>query len=106
LKDENELLRKQISENLAAHSSMVKAVEETAATEIESLKRALAEKEELLRVCAEQAEEVQRKHERATVAMRVELEKLTEEAWLIDEELTSKLCFMRGCLTFSSASSF
>jgi hypothetical protein len=53
-----------------------------------------------------QAEEVRKTHEQATVTMRVELEKLTEEVKLIDQELARKcLCPFFCRLMFFAASS-
>jgi hypothetical protein len=81
LKEENNLLWKQVEkdkDDLSQHNSMVKTIEESAATEIEALKHALAEKDELLQVYALQAEEVRKTHEQTTVTMRVGLEKFAE----------------------------
>jgi hypothetical protein len=47
LMDENDLLHKQVADNLAQHNAMVKAIEESASTEIQALKHALVEKDEL-----------------------------------------------------------
>jgi hypothetical protein len=67
-------MRKQLSGNLSAHNATMKAVEDTANEEVDSLKRSFVEQAELLHAQERKAEGIQKKHELATVTMRVELE--------------------------------
>lgn len=78
LKDDNDLLRKQLADNMAHHNLRVKAMEESATLEIEKLKPELVEKDGIIQVQTLQADETAKAHQEATTTMRIELEKVTE----------------------------
>jgi hypothetical protein len=102
LKEDNERLRAELKKASVEHLKEMHAVEDAANTEIESLKQTIAEQADLLRTQERKAEEDQKAHEEATVALQEELERLTKETGRIDVELRSKytrlLLFCLACV--------